>query len=135
MSGIPGAQFEESDPGSPTLVITKLSCSLKGIEQEVLLTPGTLAVEAYGDDRVTETFLCNYGLNNEFRDRIFDHGLRVAGTDAEGNVRIAELAAHPFFMGTLFVPQLRSLPDAPHPLIVAFVRAAATVGAARRPAS
>ena len=131
MSGIPEADFEESEPGSPTLVITKLSCSLRGLEQEVLLVPGTRAAEAYATDRATERFLCNYGLNNEHRDRIFSHGLRVAGTDLDGNVRIAELSTHPFFMGTLFVPQLRSQPGKPHPLIVAFVKAAATFRAAR----
>ncbi len=132
MSGVAEAEFEESEPGSPTLVITKLSCSLRGVEQEVSLTPETLAAEAYGVERATEKFLCNYGLNNAFRDRIFSHGLRVAGTDAEGNVRIAELTAHPFFMGTLFVPQLRSEPGKPHPLIVAFVRAAADFSVNRR---
>jgi CTP synthase (UTP-ammonia lyase) len=131
VSGIPEAEFEESEPGSPTLVITKLSCSLRGVEQEVLLTPGTTAAEAYGTDRASERFLCNYGLNNEYRDRIFSHGLRIAGTGLDGNVRIAELPTHPFFMGTLFVPQLRSEPERPHPLILAFVQAAATFRATR----
>jgi CTP synthase (UTP-ammonia lyase) len=131
VSGIPEAQFEEGDPDSPTLVITKLSCSLRGQEQEVLLTPGTLAAEAYGIDRATEKFLCNYGLNNAYRDRIFREGLRVAGTDLEGSVRIAELSSHPFFMGTLFVPQLSSQSGKPHPLIVAFVKAATAFRATR----
>jgi CTP synthase (UTP-ammonia lyase) len=101
----------------------------------VLITPGTLAAEAYGTDRATEKFLCNYGLNDDYRDRIFSHGLRVAGTDLEGHARIAELTTHPFFMGTLFVPQLLSRPGKPHPLIVAFVRAAASFRATREAGS
>lgn len=32
---------------------------------------------------------------------------------------------HPFFIGTLFLPQFSSTPESPHPLIVAFVGAAA----------
>jgi CTP synthase (UTP-ammonia lyase) len=132
--GIPEAEFEESNPDSPTMVITKLSCSLRGLQQEVLLVPGTLAAEAYGTDRAVEEFRCNYGLNDDYRDRIFSHGLRVSGTDAEGKVRIAESATHPFFMGTLFIPQLTSKPSAPHPLIMAFVGAAAMLASSTRTA-
>lgn len=35
-----------------------------------------------------------------------------------------ELSGHPFFIGTLFVPQTRSTPEAPHPLVTAFVETA-----------
>ena len=44
--------------------------------------------------------------------------------DAEGDVRVVELPEHPFFIATLFVPQLRSTAERPHPLITAFVAAA-----------
>jgi CTP synthase (UTP-ammonia lyase) len=124
VAGIPEAAFEETSPDSPALVITRLACSLRGLEQEVLITPGTLAFEAYGKARSTEKFLCSFGLNEEYRERIFACGLRVSGQDAEGHVRIAEGTSHPFFMGTLFVPQLSSTAASPHPLLVAFVRAA-----------
>ncbi len=90
------------------------------------MLPGTLAFNAYGKDRSTERFLCNYGLNQRYRDLLFGGGLKIAGEDSEGNVRIVELQSHPFFMATLFVPQLSSEPGRPHPLIVAFLRAART---------
>jgi CTP synthase (UTP-ammonia lyase) len=48
----------------------------------------------------------------------------VTGADAEGDVRVVELPVHPFYIGTLFVPQLQSRLERPHPLITAFVRAA-----------
>jgi CTP synthase (UTP-ammonia lyase) len=35
-----------------------------------------------------------------------------------------ELPDHPFFVATLFVAPLSSTADRPHPLVVAFVRAA-----------
>ncbi len=38
-------------------------------------------------------------------------------------MRVIELPGHPFFMGTLFVPQTGSTPQRPHPLVTAFVRA------------
>jgi CTP synthase (UTP-ammonia lyase) len=106
-------------------VITRLSCSLRGLEQEVLITPGTMVARAYGRPRVMEKFLCSFGLNERYRATLLGHGLRASGEDCEGNLRIVELGSHPFFAATLFVPQLSSGPGAPHPLIVAFVKVAA----------
>ena len=71
-----------------------------------------------------EQFQCNYGLNSQFRDR-FDRGkLKITGLDLEGEVRIVELIDHPFYVATLFVPQLSSRPENPHPLIVSYLKAA-----------
>jgi len=48
----------------------------------------------------------------------------VVGTDDEHGARIVELPDHPFFVATLFVPQLTSTADHPHPLILAYLQAA-----------
>jgi hypothetical protein len=133
-------------------VITRLACSLRGLEQEVLIVPGTRAAEAYaagtqdpetdgagvggesgrdGAHRVTEKFMCRFGVNEAYRERLFGDDLIVSGTDDDGNVRIAESVTHPFFMGTLFVPQMSSQEGRPHPLMVAFVRAAAAFAGRR----
>jgi CTP synthase (UTP-ammonia lyase) len=37
-------------------------------------------------------------------------------------VRILELDGHPFFMGTLFVPQASSTAEQPHPLVTGFLK-------------
>lgn len=89
--------------------------------------PGTKAAAAYGAraSRVTEQFMCRFGVNETYRERLFSGDLRISGADAGGHVRIAESVSNPFFMGTLFVPQMSSLPERPHPLIMAFVEAAA----------
>jgi CTP synthase (UTP-ammonia lyase) len=128
------ADHEESAPDAPTLVITRLVCSLRGTEQDVRVLPGTLASKAYGKDRSTEQFRCNYGLNERYLDVLFEGDLKVAGKDSEGNVRIVELQSHPFFVATLFVPQLSSEPGKPHPLVVAFVEAARAFRASQQPA-
>jgi CTP synthase (UTP-ammonia lyase) len=112
-------------------VITRLSCSLRGLEQEVHIAAGTRAAEAYGVEQVTEKFMCRFGVNEAYRERLFNDDLRVSATDAEGNVRMAESRTHPFFMGTLFVPQMSSGPGRPHPLMVAFVQAAAALALKR----
>jgi CTP synthase (UTP-ammonia lyase) len=120
-----GADHEETAPDGSTLVISRLACSLRGTEQTAVILPGTMAREAYGKDRSTESYLCSFGVNDSYRDRLFGGDLRIAGEDDEGNVRIVELRSHPFFVATLFVPQLSSHAGHPHPLILAFVRAAA----------
>jgi len=123
--GIRDAEHEETAPNAPDLVISKLTCSLVGQAQTIKIVPGTLAHRAYGKEEVVEEFRCNYGLNPEYRDEIFAGELEVAGMDSNGEVRIVELSDHRFFIATLFLPQLSSSPGAPHPLIVAYLRAAA----------
>ena len=121
---IADAEHEESAPGAPTLLINRLSCSLVGTEQTITLVPGTLAQRIYGQSSVTEVFACNFGLNPAYRARIDDGELAIAGIDADGDVRLVELPSHPFFVATLYLPQVRSSAARPHPLIAAFLRAA-----------
>jgi CTP synthase (UTP-ammonia lyase) len=105
---------------------------LRGTEQTVIITPGTQAFAAYGKDRSTEKFMCSYGVNEHLREELFSAGLTVAGVDAEGNARIAERSDHPFFLATLFMPQLSSEPGLPHPLVMAFLEAASAHSHTRR---
>jgi CTP synthase (UTP-ammonia lyase) len=131
--GVADAQHAEYDPYASTLFVTELSCSLAGLTMRVRLEPGSRAAEAYGAADVEERYYCNFGLNPRYRALLHDGGLRVSGTDADGEVRVMEIPGHPFFVATLFVPQTSSSPGRPHPLVVAFVRAAA--GTARRQAA
>jgi CTP synthase (UTP-ammonia lyase) len=57
--------------------------------------------------------------------------LRISGTDANREARILELTGHPFFVATLFVPQLNSSDNEHHPLVAAFLET--TVERAGRP--
>ena len=124
MLGIEEAEHEESAPNASTLVVSKLSCSLVGITQQIQITPDTLAHQAYQKGEATEAFRCNYGLNPKYRDKISRGGLSVSGIDFEGEVRIVELSDHRFFMATLFLPQLSSSAKTPHPIIMAYLKAA-----------
>ena len=122
--GIENAAHEESTPEASELVIRKMSCSLVGTAQRVNIAPGTIAHQAYQAETALEEFRCSYGLNQAYRDQIVRSGIRVAGMDAGSEVRAIELPNHPFFVATLFLPQLSSSPGAPHPLSVAYLRAA-----------
>jgi len=105
-------------------VISKLTCSLVGTTQTITIVPETLAHRAYGTTAVTEQFACNYGLNPAYREPLSTARLHVAGLDLTGEVRIVELREHRFFLATLFLPQVSSSPDRPHPLITAYLQAA-----------
>jgi len=87
----------------------------------VKVIPGSLAHRVYGTSEATEVFACNYGLNEAFTDQVGSRDLRISGYDEDGTVRMVELPNHPFFIATLFVPQIISKPGKPHPLIRAFV--------------
>ena len=88
------------------------------------MVPGSQAHRIYGKDEATEVFACNYGLNEAFEDLIESKELRVSGYDEDGTVRMVELPGHPFFISTLFVPQVVSQIGKPHPLIVTYLQAA-----------
>jgi CTP synthase (UTP-ammonia lyase) len=124
--GFADASHAESDPNASCLFVTALSCSLVGKTMEVAIQPGSKAAHAFGALDSTEAYYCNFGLNPQYRQVLEAAGLAITGTDADGEVRIVELPSHPFFMGTLFVPQARSLPGKPHPLMLEFCRAAAS---------
>lgn len=124
VAGIADADHAESSPGAGRLAVTALACSLAGQTHSVRFIAGTQAAAIYQTQETLEPFLCSYGLNPEFRPLLESHGLRVSGVGADGEVRIVELPSHPFFIGTLYVPQARHEPGKPHPLVSAFVAAA-----------
>lgn len=124
VAGIADADHAESSPGAARLAVTPLDCSLAGQTHSVRIIAGTQAAAIYQMQETLEPFYCSYGLNPEFRPLLESHGLIVSGVDADGEVRIVELPSHPFFFGTLFVPQARHEHGKPHPLVSAFVAAA-----------
>jgi hypothetical protein len=89
---------------------------------------------ALGKTEVIEEYFCNFGLNPAYQSQFDAAGLRIVGTDADGETRILALAEHPFFVATLFMPQLISTAERPHPLIVAFAQAARDSHATSSPA-
>jgi CTP synthase (UTP-ammonia lyase) len=121
--GFRDADHQETSPDASRLAITALSCSLVGQEHEVKLIDDSLAAAWYGTDLSTEDYYCNYGVNPDFVPQLEDSGLFVGATDNEGDVRLVERRDHPFFVGTLFLPQTRSRPNALHPVLRAFAEA------------
>jgi CTP synthase (UTP-ammonia lyase) len=90
---------------------------------DLSLTPGSRLASLYGTTSARERTTCNYGLDPAMQHLANAHGLRIAATDATGEVRAIERAEHPFFMGTLYQPQLSSEPGKPHPVFVGLLEA------------
>jgi GNAT superfamily N-acetyltransferase len=121
--GLEDADHAEWNPQASRLLVSPLACSLAGQRAEVELLADSLAHAAYGATRVSEEYRCSYGLDPEYEPALERAGLRVTGRDREGAARAVELRGHPFHVGTLYVPQLSSSPERPHPLVLAFLRA------------
>jgi CTP synthase (UTP-ammonia lyase) len=120
--GFPDAQSAEYDPHASHLFVSALACSLVGTAMRVHLQPHSRTARAYGQQEVIEQYYCTFGLNPAYRS-LFEGGtMRIVGIDQDGEPRIVELMTHRFFIATLFVPQVSSSLDHPHPLIMAYLR-------------
>ncbi|WP_433518593.1 CTP synthase C-terminal region-related (seleno)protein [Nonomuraea sp. CA-143628] len=122
--GFEDAQHGEYDPYASELFVSALTCSLAGKTMPVSLVEGSQAAELYGLTEVEEQYYCNFGLEPGHRRTLHDGGFRVTGVDEEQEARVLELPGHPFYVATLFVPQARSTPEQPHPLLTGLLRAA-----------
>ncbi len=90
-----------------------------------VLQSGTIARAAYGVEQVDERHRHRFEFNNAYRERFEQAGMRFSGLSPDGRlVEIAELADHPFMLGTQFHPEFLSRPNRPHPLFTAFLQAA-----------
>jgi CTP synthase (UTP-ammonia lyase) len=126
VAGIARADHQESNPDAVDLVVTPLTCSLVGAEGTINLREGSRARSIYGTESALERYHCNYGLNPAYRPVLEAAGLRIAGLDETGDVRVVELAEHPFYLATLFQPELSAFEERVHPIVRAFVAAAAS---------
>ncbi|WP_117209746.1 CTP synthase C-terminal region-related (seleno)protein [Allorhizocola rhizosphaerae] len=105
-------------------VIVELACALVGHERAVHIAPGSRASAILGADKSIERYHCAYGLNAGFVGLLESRGMAFTGHDDDGEVRVAELPGHPFYLATLFQPELADEAGRVHPIIRAFARAA-----------
>ncbi len=122
--GIADATHAEYGRGG-TAIVTPLACSLDGVAIDVSIVPGTRLETIYGARTARERTTCNYGLAPAYARVADEHGMRAAAFDETGEVRAVERVGDPFFVGTLYQPQLSTAAGSPHPIWRAFVDAAA----------
>jgi CTP synthase (UTP-ammonia lyase) len=133
--GIADADTSENNSASKNIIIYPVACAvpnqkkgapkLSGLVPEIRLRPGSYLQSFYGKDTVEEEFFCNFEVNPDFEWAAIEAGFPIAARGAQGEVRAIESPTHRFFIATLYQPQLASKPKHPHPLILAYVQAAA----------
>ncbi|MEV6348852.1 hypothetical protein [Actinoplanes sp. NPDC051851] len=128
--GTDGANGTAAATDGADELIVELACSLAGHEAAVDLAPGSLVERLLGTSRTVERYHCGYGVSAKHLALLSEHGMRFTGHDESGEVRVAELPGHPFFLATLFQPELAGDGTDPHPLIRGFAAAGAKRAAA-----
>jgi CTP synthase (UTP-ammonia lyase) len=138
--GITDADTAENNSGSKNIVIYPVACAVTGRKSgapklsgkvpEIRLRPGSYLQSFYGkkEDVVTEEFFCNFEVNPEYEWATMEAGFPVVARGTQGEIRAIESPVHRFFIATLFQPQLSSTEKKPHPVVLAFVQAAASWG-------
>ena len=146
--GLAEANSAEFDPATSDPVISTMADQRDAVAGEAdlggtmrlgaypaVLEAGSVVAQAYQSTKVSERHRHRYEVNNDYRDRIAESGLRFSGTSPDGHlVEFVEYPAdvHPFLVGTQAHPELKSRPTRPHPLFIAFVGAAIDYKAAER---
>ncbi|SID63266.1 CTP synthase PyrG [Mycobacteroides abscessus subsp. abscessus] len=147
-AGLADANSAEFDPDTPSPVIATMADQVRAVAGEAdlggtmrlgaypaVLEPDSIVAEAYGTTEVSERHRHRYEVNNPYRDKIAESGLRFSGTSPDGHlVEFVEYPRelHPFAVATQAHPELKSRPTRPHPLFSAFIRAAMEYKAAER---
>ncbi len=133
--GIKDADSAENNSGSKNIVIYPVACAvpdragdapkLSGMIPEIKLRPGSYLQSFYPGETAAEEFFCNFEVNPEYEWAAMEAGFPVVARGPNGEIRAIESPTHRFFIATLYQPQLASKPGAPHPLVLAFIQAAA----------
>jgi CTP synthase (UTP-ammonia lyase) len=120
----PGPYSQPNEPeGRGSAVIVELECSLVGHEGPITYAPGTLIARIAGVDRSLERYHCSYGIAADYIATLEAAGVVFGAHDQDGAPRALELRDHPFFLGTLFQPELAGDGTRAHPVIRAFAEA------------
>ncbi|MDR2912565.1 MAG: CTP synthase [Alistipes sp.] len=87
--------------------------------------PGSNLAKAYDATEISERHRHRFKFNGDYRQRFAEAGMTVTATSENGTiVEAVEIPTHPWFVGVQFHPEYKSNVKNPHPLFVAFVKAA-----------
>ena len=140
LAGIENAASSEFDPQTTDPVIATMAEQVDAVSGKgdlggtmrlgaypAKLAKDSLVAELYGTTTVSERHRHRYEVNNAYRDRLEQVGLRISGTSPDGGLaEFVELdrEAHPYFVATQAHPELKSRPTHAHPLFRGLVAAA-----------
>ncbi|WP_024771223.1 CTP synthase [Aquimarina macrocephali] len=132
--GIKEASSVEVDKNTPHPVIdimeeqksiTDMGGTMRLGSWDCELMENSKVLEAYGKSMIAERHRHRYEYNNNYKEQLEKAGLRTTGINPKtGLVEIVEIPDHPWFVGVQYHPEYKSTVANPHPLFIAFIRAA-----------
>jgi CTP synthase len=142
-AGLPGAGSDECGdveddviyyPGEKACVDDRnyAKLQMRRGAYHVKIEPDTPFAAIYNVDMTTERYHNRRELNPAYQTQLITAGMGIGGTCPDGNrIEAVYWRDHPFFVGTLYLPQLISRPIRPHPLFNAFLQRAAEMRSGR----
>lgn len=123
--GLYNADSEENDTECADAVIAKLSCTLMNKKERLEISDSnSILARTVGGDELIGEYRCNYGFNEAYRSVFQNSDLITTIVETKnGYFRGFELKEHPFFIGTLFIPQLDFRGNGSYRIIKSFVKA------------
>lgn len=128
------ANSTEMDPNTPHPVIdlmeeqkeiTHMGGTMRLGSWKCSLKEGSIAEKVYGSRDIAERHRHRYEYNNLYADKLEAQGMISTGINPDTKlVEIIEIPEHPWFVGVQYHPEYKSTVANPHPLFVAFVKAA-----------
>ncbi len=89
------------------------------------LRDGSAIREVYQEKNIKERHRHRYEYNNKYKEQLENAGMASTGINPEtGLVEVVEIPEHPWFVGVQYHPEYKSTVANPHPIFVAFVKAA-----------
>ena len=140
IAGMPGASSLEFDSDTAYPVIATMADQVEIVSGQkdmgasmrlgsfpAHLKDNSIVHDIYGATVITERHRHRYEVNNEYRDKLSEHGLIFSGLSPDGKlVEFIELDKkdHPYYVATQAHPEFKSRPTKAHPLFEGLIKAA-----------
>ncbi|HOR47159.1 MAG TPA: CTP synthase [Caldisericia bacterium] len=132
--GLKNANSTEFVPETPEPVVDTMASqkfitdkggTMRLGSQPCVIEEGTLAYSIYNTNRIQERHRHRLEINNEYKTVLQEKGMVFSGINPTLNlVEIGEITNHPFMIGVQYHPEFKSRFETPHPLFLAFIKAA-----------
>ncbi|WP_339699029.1 CTP synthase [uncultured Marixanthomonas sp.] len=132
--GIKDANSTEMNPQTPNPVINLMEDQKSITDMGGTMRLGSWKCEVkadsiigrvYNESTIEERHRHRYEYNNKYKEQLEAAGMVATGVNPDTQlVEVVEVPEHPWFVGVQYHPEYKSTVASPHPLFVAFVKAA-----------
>ena len=132
--GYANAHSKEMDEKTPHPIIDLMEeqknligneSSMRLGSYECILAQGNKVFDAYQKEHIQERHRHRYEFNNAYKAEFEKNGMTCVGVNPETDlVEIMEIPTHKWYVGVQFHPEYGSTVLKPHPLFLAFIKAA-----------